>query len=250
MATLRTVRQHGLPDWIVKAGSGVHEPQDAVDFMRAGADAVLLGSGFVFAGPGLPKRVNDAIQQERLQAVPEMPPPSFWRNWGWIWLLGIAMIAGGLAAWFIAGTTVLLPYDEDYLGMTGERLTAFNEHLLHFMSHDRITLAGTMLSLGILYYRLARYGIGQGRHWARTAVTISCAVVFPAFFSIWATAISTLFMRRRQSCCSPCSCCRCAGIRIGLIGERSVSRTTGNGSARCGGNCVSSLSGSLWLSAG
>lgn len=97
-------------------------------------------------------------------------------------LLGIGMMAGGLIAWMIAVTTVLLPYDEDFLGMTWQELRDLHPHLLHFMSHDRITLAGTMISIGILYYMLARHGMRHGQHWARTAVLVSCLIGFPSFF--------------------------------------------------------------------
>lgn len=117
LETLRLVRQLGPVNWIVKVAAGVHEPRDATRFLQNGADAVLLGSGFVFAGPGLPKRINDAIILDK-----------------------------------------------------------------HFMSHDRITLSGTMISIGILYYQLAKHGLRDGLHWAKTAVTASCIVGFPSFF--------------------------------------------------------------------
>jgi len=94
----------------------------------------------------------------------------------------MGMIIGGLLAWMIAATTVLLPYDEDFLGMTRARLDAYNGHLLHFMSHDRITLAGTMISIGILYYQLAKHGMRHGQHWTKTAVAASCLVGFPSYF--------------------------------------------------------------------
>lgn len=180
--TLRRVRQFGSSAWTVKVAAGVHDPQDAIDYLQAGANAVLLGSGFVFAGPGLPKRINDAVIHEVVKDTAEPDPPSFWRHWGWMCLLGMGMIIGGLIAWMIAATTVLLPYDEDFLGMTRAQLEAFNGHLLHFMSHDRITLAGTMISIGILYYQLAKHGMRHGQHWARTAVAASCIVGFPSFF--------------------------------------------------------------------
>lgn len=179
---IRLVRSHPETHWIVKASTGVHEPADAVALMNAGADAVLVSSGFVLSGPGLPKRINDAIVHARASALPAQEPASFFRSWGWMYLLGIGMIVGGLAAWFIASTAVLLPYDEEFLGATAAELRAFNGHLLHFMSHDRITLAGTMLSLGILYTQFAKHGMREGMHWARTAVFASCAVGFPSFF--------------------------------------------------------------------
>jgi dihydroorotate dehydrogenase len=218
---------------IVAAG-GVHQPQDARELLAAGASCVQLHSGLVYAGPGLPKRINDAILYDRISAVtsvesmplstssavsPTMsslpsslsttshssfPPqvssapsptsgadihgvsftsiPAFWQNWGWMSLLGMGMIIGGVLAWLIASTTVLLPYDETFLGRTRSEILHFNQHLLHFMSHDRITLAGTMISIGIFYHQLARHGLRWGLHWARTAVISSCVVGFSSFF--------------------------------------------------------------------
>ncbi|MFB9274714.1 hypothetical protein [Cohnella cellulosilytica] len=168
--------------WLIQSAAGIHEPQDAVDALRAGADQLLLNSGLVQSGPGLPKRINEAIIHERLSGQPIPESPSFWKHWGWMCLLGLGMIVGGIVAWLIAESSVLLPYDEDYLGMTRDEVGRINEHLLHFMSHDRITLAGTMISIGVLYYRLGKYGMQNGRHWARTAVLTSGVVGFPSFF--------------------------------------------------------------------
>ncbi|MFB9330744.1 hypothetical protein ACFFSY_32790 [Paenibacillus aurantiacus] len=183
LAKLALIRSQAAGSPALLASAGVHEPADALELMDAGADYVLLHSGFVYAGPGLPKRVNEAVQHRKLADAPnsENDPP-FWRNWGWMCLLGIGMIIGGLIAWHIATSTVLLSYDEDFLGMTGGEVNAIAPHLLHFMSHDRITLAGTMISIGILYYRLAKHGLRYGLHWAKTAVLVSGAAGFPSFF--------------------------------------------------------------------
>lgn len=179
---MRLLRGHTRPGFLLQAAAGIHEPADALDAMSAGADQVLLGSGFVYGGPGLPKRIADALVYEEIKNTPEPRPPSFWRHWGWMCLLGIGMIVGGAAAWLIAISNVVLPYDESFLGMTREELRRVHPHLLHFMSHDRITLAGTMFSIGILYYMLAKHGMRNGLHWARTAVLVSCLIGFPSFF--------------------------------------------------------------------
>ncbi len=176
------VRRHVRSEAAIIAAGGMHEPQDALEAMRAGASYVQLDSGIVYAGPGLPKRINEAVIHARLSETAAPQPPSFWRNWGWMCLLGIGMIIGGLIAWFIAATTVLLPYDEAYLGVTHADIGALNHHLLMFMSHDRITLAGTMMSIGIFYYQLARHGLRHGMHWARTALLASGIVGFSSFF--------------------------------------------------------------------
>jgi len=171
----------GARSTIIAAG-GVHEPQDALALMAAGASAVQLHSGLVFAGPGLPKRVNEAVLYERLRETQSSEPPSFWAGWGWMAKLGFGMLIGGMLAWLIAATTVLLPYDEEFLGASRSVIRGFSPHLLHFMTHDRITLAGTMVSIGIFYYQLAHHGLKYGLHWARTAVYTSCAVGFGSFF--------------------------------------------------------------------
>ncbi|NBD27176.1 dihydroorotate dehydrogenase [Paenibacillus glycinis] len=182
VAKLSAIRAQAAGTPLLFASAGVHEPADALDLIEAGADYVLLHSGFVYSGPGLPKRVNEAIIHRKL-AQAELPAgQSFWRNWGWMCLLGIGMIIGGIIAWFIASTSVLLPYDEAFLRMTWDEVNAIDPHLLHFMSHDRITLAGTMLSIGILYCQLAKHGLRYGVHWARVALLASGAAGFPSFF--------------------------------------------------------------------
>src|SRR5690606_25647512 len=54
--------------------------------------------------------------------------------------------------------------------------------LLPFMSHDRISLAGTMISIGVIYSQLAKYGLRRKLHWAQTALFASGAVGFSSFF--------------------------------------------------------------------
>ena len=108
--------------------------------------------------------------------------PGFWKSWGWMCLLGIGMIFGGSMAWIIAATRVMLPYDETFLGTAKASLMHMNHKLLPFMSHDRITLAGTMISLGILYFQLGKFGLRQGQHWAQTALLASGIVGFCSFF--------------------------------------------------------------------
>ncbi|WP_254777185.1 hypothetical protein [Paenibacillus sp. yr247] len=182
LSRVRLLREAlGEQSTIVAAG-GVHQPQDALELLAAGANSVQLHSGLVYAGPGLPKRINEAILYDRIRESEEPKPPSFWANWGWMSLLGVGMMIGGVLAWLIAATRVLLPYDETFLGASRGVINQFNGHIIHFMSHDRITLAGTMISIGVCYYQLARHGLRFGLHWARTALLTSCAVGFSSFF--------------------------------------------------------------------
>lgn len=167
------------------ASGGVQQPSDAVSLVRHGADMVVVDSGFAAAGPGLPKRINLAVESLRCadRSVVADDVPIAHRSWFWGGLLGLALIIGGVLAVVIGWSRVLLPYDEEYLGMLREEICSINSNLLPFMSHDRVTLAGTMLSLGPLYLSLAWFGDRKGMHWARVAILASGFVGFLSFFS-------------------------------------------------------------------
>ena len=137
----------------------------------------------VAAGPGWFHRVAEA-------AMPPVPAtrsrpaadPRRWPAWWWGALVGLGMITGGLVAAAITLGPLLLWYDTDYLGWNRDRLRALNEHLVHFVQHDRITLAGTMAAIGVLYAGLAWGGIRRGWSWSRYAYLASGAVGFPTLF--------------------------------------------------------------------
>ena len=53
-----------------------------------------------------------------------------------------------------------------------------NPNIIRFMQHDRMTLAGTMISGGFLYMQIARYGVRYGMYWAKKAIHIAGVVGF------------------------------------------------------------------------
>ncbi|MEX1239234.1 MAG: dihydroorotate dehydrogenase (quinone), partial [Cyclobacteriaceae bacterium] len=57
---LRKALGPGFP--IIGVG-GIMSPQDALEKLKAGADLVQLYTGFIYAGPGLMKRINKAIKK-------------------------------------------------------------------------------------------------------------------------------------------------------------------------------------------
>jgi dihydroorotate dehydrogenase len=156
---------------IITSG-GIKEPADAIRLLENGASLVMLGYDYVFAGPGLPKRINEAYSKRNTQESPQS------ESWKWYWLFGLAITIAGLIAMIFSMTTIILPYDEAFLGLFRKDILDYNPLILYFMAHDRMTLSGTMISGGIIYMQLSRYGIRYNLHWARKAVNIAAITGF------------------------------------------------------------------------
>ncbi|WP_351235851.1 hypothetical protein [Streptomyces sp. NPDC002133] len=163
---------------------------DAAAALKEPGTVVLARPGvLVEAGPGWFARVTEA-------ATPTAPAPVLrdvgrdprrWPAWWWALLVGLGMTGAGLGAAAITLGPVLLWYDRHYLGMTVHELHAVNHHLVHFLQHDRITMAGTMVATGALYTGLALGGIRRGWPWAREVYLLSGAIGFPTVSYFLAT---------------------------------------------------------------
>lgn len=173
---IQLLRGKGYPNTIITS-SGIDEPEHALQLLDAGADLVMLSDGYVFSGPGLTKRINEALV-DRLAV--NTPPQSGWFSY---WLFGLFIAIGGLLAFLFSVTTIILPYDEAFLNMGRQTIWAFNERIMLFMAHDRMTLAGTMISGGIVYMLLAKYGVKRGLRWAKQAIDIAAIIGFLGIFA-------------------------------------------------------------------
>ncbi|MGG3448786.1 hypothetical protein [Domibacillus aminovorans] len=163
------------PELMVITSGGVETPEEAGALVRAGADLVMLTDGYVKAGPGLPKRIHERLLYEEARPIKK-------QNWYWSFLFGLSIVIGGIIALYFAFTSIILPYDESFIGLTKADILQVNPLILSFMAHDRIALAGTMISGGILYIQLARHGIKYGMHWARIAFHSAAIVGFLGIF--------------------------------------------------------------------
>ncbi|PAV28608.1 hypothetical protein CIL05_15030 [Virgibacillus profundi] len=173
MCLTKTVKQVKdlYPELRLITSGGVETPEDAYALFRAGADLLMLTDGYVKAGPGLPKRIHERLLYEEVQPIKN-------QNWFWSFLFGLSILIGGIVALYFAFTSIILPYDETFIGLTRAEILQVNPLILSFMSHDRMALAGTMISGGILYIQLARHGIKHGMHWAKVAFHSAAIVGF------------------------------------------------------------------------
>ena len=196
LAATRQLREAWGPEPIIIAALPIDSPAAALDALEAGVDLVQVDVGMINAGPGLPKRINEALLYRELQrretdevsspassesaAEPRRAPTE---SWFWAFLMGLSMFVGGALAMAIAATRNVLPYDEAMAGLTRDELAAINPRLLPFMQHDRVTLAGTMFAVGLLYMALAYGGVRRGVHWAYVSIAASAFAGFFSFFS-------------------------------------------------------------------
>jgi hypothetical protein len=82
-------------------------------------------------------------------------------------LSGLALLACGAFAIFLAATGKFLPHDVEYLGMTSQQLCTLHEcRIVHFMIHDRVSFGGVLVAIGILYVWLAEFPLRRGEGWA------------------------------------------------------------------------------------
>ena len=167
---------------------GLSSPEAAVDAIKNGATACAISSGFILSGPGIAKRINAAVLHQRLSSFTAVNSdlsnarPTTIAAWMFAFLLGAAMFFGGWLTLGLGASGVLLPYDEAYLGMESVELYRLMPVLIQFMAHDRITLSGTMIGLGIVYMSLAFFAIRRGQHWAMMTIWWSALCGFASFF--------------------------------------------------------------------
>ncbi|MFG3028900.1 hypothetical protein ACGFZJ_10230 [Streptomyces sp. NPDC048253] len=161
----------------------------AAALQKPGAVVLARPGVLVAAGPGWFQRVTEAATPTAPAPVPRDVgcDPRRWPAWWWALLVGLGMTGAGLGAAAITLGPVLLWYDRDYLGMTLHDLHGANHHLVHFLQHDRITMAGTMVAIGALYTGLAVGGIRRGWPWAREVYLLSGAIGFPTLLYFLAT---------------------------------------------------------------
>lgn len=94
------------------------------------------------------------------------------------------MILAGAFAVYLSITYQFLPHDLQYLGMTPEALCAIGDcRIVHFMFHNRVSLGGSVIAVGVLWLWLIRFPLRQGEAWAWWLLLASGIVGFGSFFT-------------------------------------------------------------------
>jgi hypothetical protein len=95
---------------------------------------------------------------------------------GLLLLSGVGISAAGLTIMTVGMTTVFVPQDLEFMGVTREAISAINPHLVPLIAHDRAGFGGALVSFGIAMYACVRYARPSRSLWQ--ALTISGVVGF------------------------------------------------------------------------
>ena len=92
------------------------------------------------------------------------------------WLSSVGISAAGLTIMTVAMTSVFVPQDLEFMGVTREAISAINPHLVPLIAHDRAGFGGALVSFGIAMFACLRYALPSRALWR--AVTLAGVVGF------------------------------------------------------------------------
>lgn len=95
------------------------------------------------------------------------------------------IMSAGLTIMTVGMTTVFVPTDLTFMGVTPEELRSFNAHLVPLIAHDRAGFGGALLSCGMAMFLCALHGLPSRSLWQALAIAgtvgFGCAIlVHPA----------------------------------------------------------------------
>jgi hypothetical protein len=91
-------------------------------------------------------------------------------------LSSIGISAAGLTIMTVGMTSVFVPQDLEFMGVTRKAISAINPHLVPLIAHDRAGFGGALVSFGVAMFACLRYARPSRALWQ--ALTIAGAAGF------------------------------------------------------------------------
>jgi len=88
-----------------------------------------------------------------------------YRGWTLLLVTGMGLVAAGLTITIVGATTVFVPQDIQFMGVTPAELRAINPHLIPLIAHDRAGFGGALLSCGLAWTFCVLYGAPSRALW-------------------------------------------------------------------------------------
>jgi hypothetical protein len=85
-------------------------------------------------------------------------------------LSSVGIGLGGLTIMAVGMTTVFVPQDLEFIGMTRDAIRAINPHLVPLIAHDRAGFGGALASFAVAMFASVRYGRASKALWQALAI--------------------------------------------------------------------------------
>ena len=173
-----------------------------------------LTDGLIFAGPGLPARINRhlaaASAPTRKSVQGDDAPHSAPQLQTRLRKVGVGLLTGtglltafaGATYLFLAAARSLLPPEAAHLHLGSASLRAADHsRILDFIAHGRACYGGTLLGLGFLWVWLSIRPVNQREDWAWWTMLLAGGVFFGAYCDFSPMDIWNLGARRSPRSC-------------------------------------------------
>ena len=109
--------------------------------------------------------------REREEAIPVELRSPLGAGRALLLLSSIGLGMAGLTIMTVGMTTVFVPQDLEFIGMTRDAISAINPHLVPLIAHDRAGFGGALASFAVVMFASVRYGRASKALWQ--ALTIA-----------------------------------------------------------------------------
>jgi hypothetical protein len=166
------LRQHESWAWSALAASGVAGFLSFLAYLGYGYfdtwhGAATLALMVMFVG-GLVR--GRGLRQQRKEPVPLDLHSKVGVGRALLLLSSIGIGIAGLTIMTVGMTTVFVPQDLEFIGITRSAIGAINAHLVPLIAHDRAGFGGALASFAVAMFACLRYGRASRGLWQAVAI--------------------------------------------------------------------------------
>ena len=110
------------------------------------------------------------LRRQRAEAIPVELQSALGAGRALLLLSSVGIGVAGLTIMTVGMTTVFVPQDLEFMGMTIEAVRAINPHLVPLIAHDRAGFGGALASFAVAMFAAVRYGRASNALWQALAI--------------------------------------------------------------------------------
>jgi hypothetical protein len=170
--TMFPLRRHESWAWSALAASGSAGFLSFLAYLRYGYfdtwhGAATLALMVIFVGGLVRAR---GLRRQRVEPVPADLRSGVGVGRALLLLSSIGIGIAGLTIMTVGMTTVFVPQDLEFMGLTRGAISAINRHLVPLIAHDRAGFGGALASFAVAMFASLRYGRASRSLWQALAI--------------------------------------------------------------------------------